>query len=190
MTGQRSTFLPGLLAGVLLLTSCAASAGASQPAVSDSVNTPAAVASASSDAVAADTVQGSDGGTSFNLGPCPSDLESIIKAQGTGTVRPLTSLDGTPSALLTAFPSAPVCAVDVVEVDRVGRYLFWQDGNIDGMASALNAAGYIGDLDPGNPGERFAIFKAGSKQVFLTDQFGGGGTALPTGSYMVAYRSE
>lgn len=180
--GQRSVSALVLMAGVLLLASCAAPGGAST-----SASAPAGVASAPS-AASFDTDQ-TPPGTAVSLEPCPGDLTSIIRAQSSGTVTQLTSLEGTDGALLAAFPSTPVCAVDVAETDRVGRYLFWQDGDIDGMAVALDAAGYVGDLDPGTAGDRFGIFKAGSKQVFLTDQFGAGGTPLPVGSYVVAYRS-
>ncbi|MEV7767861.1 hypothetical protein [Microbacterium sp. NPDC086615] len=153
------------------------------------MNTPTAVASESSDAVAADTAQGSDGGASTNLGPCPTDLASIIKSQATGPVTPLTSLDGTPDALVAALPSPPVCAVEITEVDRVGRYLFWQDGNLQGTADALNSGGYTGALKGDDDGY-LGGFHSGSKVVYLTDQFGAGGGHLPVGSYVLGYRAR
>lgn len=188
IVGQRSVSAFVLMAGVLILASCAASRGAPTPASDGVVDSSTEVAS-TPPSTPFDKGQTARG-TSGSLGPCPGDLTTIIEAESSGAVTQLTSLDGTDGALLAAFPSTPVCGVDVTEIDRVGRYFFWQDGNIDGVAAALHAAGYVGDLDPGTAGDRFGIFKSGSKQVFLTDQFGAGGTPLPVGSYVVAYRSE
>jgi hypothetical protein len=89
---------------------------------------PSAAASASVDTDATEPSQPSDGDGAASLGACPGDLATIIDAQSGGVIRALTSLDGTPTALLAAFPSGPVCAVDVAESDRVGRYIFGRTG--------------------------------------------------------------
>lgn len=82
-----------------------------------------------------------------------------------------------------------MCAVEITEVDRVGRYLFWQDGNLQGAADALNSAGYAGALKGDDEGY-LGGFHSGSTVVYLTDQFGGGGGRLPVGTYVLGYRAR
>lgn len=180
---RRSAYLAGLCLAGLILTACA---GQDATVEATQASDHAGVAESGTPS---DNSGSADAVNSVEVGACPADIQSIIDSQAIGAITPITTLDGQSADIVNALPAPPACVVDITGVDDESRYLFWQDGNVAGVASALAAAGYVGDLDS-DSGYLFGGFRNESTVLWLSEAFGAGGVSLGSGNYVLGFRTS